>query len=139
MLFYLLSADELTALLHPLGYDWSPRPIPDTIDYYLARTSGGSTLSAVVHAWVLARAHRERTLEQFIDALRSDVADIQGGTTAEGIHLAAMAGTIDVLQRCFVGVETRDDVLSLNPSWPHLTAEPRQTETSHPLPGPSIT
>ena len=118
MLFYLLSAGELTALLHYLGYDWSPRQIPDTIDYYLAHTSGGSTLSAVVHAWVLARAHREHTLEQFIEALRSDVADIQGGTTAEGIHLAAMAGTIDLLQRCFAGVEMRDDVLWLSPFWP---------------------
>ncbi len=118
MLFYLLSADELMALLHRLGYDWSPRQIPDTIDYYLARTSDGSTLSTVVHAWVLARAHRERTLAQFIEALRTDVADVQGGTTAEGIHLAAMTGTIDVLQRCFVGAETRDNVLWLNPFWP---------------------
>jgi len=118
MLLYLLSADELTALLHRLGYDWSPRQVLDTIDYYLARTSDGSTLSTLVHAWVLARAQRERSLEQFIEALRSDVADVQGGTTAEGIHLAAMAGTIDVLQRCFLGIETRDDVLWLNPSWP---------------------
>jgi trehalose 6-phosphate phosphatase len=118
MLFYLLSADELSALLHRLGYDWSPDRIPDTIDYYLSRTSNGSTLSAVVHAWVLARANREQALGEFIDALRSDVADVQGGTTAEGIHLAAMAGTIDVLQRCFAGVETRDDVLWLNPYWP---------------------
>ena len=29
-----------------------------------------------------------------------------------------MAGTVDVLQRCFAGVETRDDVLWLNPYWP---------------------
>ena len=54
----------------------------------------------------------------FIEALRSDVADVQGGTTAEGIHLAAMAGTVDVLQRCFAGVELRGDVLWLNPFWP---------------------
>jgi alpha,alpha-trehalase len=92
MLFYLLSPGELTALLHRLGYDWSPHQISGTIDYYLARTSDGSTLSALVHAWVLARAHRERTLEQFIDALRTDVADTQGGTTAEaGLTTAAAA------------------------------------------------
>jgi trehalose/maltose hydrolase-like predicted phosphorylase len=118
MLFYLLSAGELGALLHRLGYDWSPSRIPPTIDYYLARTSEGSTLSAVVHAWVLARANRERSFAEFLDALRSDVADVQGGTTAEGIHLAAMAGTIDVLQRCFAGVQTRDDALWLDPYWP---------------------
>jgi trehalose/maltose hydrolase-like predicted phosphorylase len=118
MLFYLLSAGELSTLLHRLGYDWSSDRIPDTIDYYLSRTSNGSTLSAVVHAWVLARANREQALGEFIEALRSDVADVQGGTTAEGIHLAAMAGTIDVLQRCFAGVEIRDDMLWLNPYWP---------------------
>jgi trehalose/maltose hydrolase-like predicted phosphorylase len=118
MLFYLLSADELAGLFRHLGYAWDPRSIPETIDYYLARTSNGSTLSALVHAWVLARASRDRAVERFVEALRSDIADVQGGTTAEGIHLAAMAGTIDVLQRCFAGVELRDDVLWLNPFWP---------------------
>ena len=118
MLFYLLSADELAELFHHLGYAWDPRSIPETVEYYLARTSNGSTLSALVHAWVLARANRDRALENFVEALRSDVADVQGGTTAEGIHLAAMAGTLGVLQRCFAGVELRDDVLWLNPYWP---------------------
>jgi trehalose/maltose hydrolase-like predicted phosphorylase len=118
MLFYLLSADELAELFRHLGYPWDPRCIPDTIEYHLARTSNGSTLSAVVHAWVLARANRDRALEYFVEALRSDVADVQGGTTTEGIHLAAMAGTVDLLQRCFAGVELHDDILWLNPFWP---------------------
>jgi trehalose/maltose hydrolase-like predicted phosphorylase len=118
MLFYLLSADELGALFSHLGYAWDPHNIPQMIDYYLARTSNGSTLSTVVHSWVLARANRERALELFVEALRSDVADVQGGTTAEGIHLAAMTGTIDLVQRCFAGVELRGDVLWLNPFWP---------------------
>lgn len=118
MLFYLLSAGELRGILGRLGYAWDPASIPDTVDYYLARTSHGSTLSAVVHASVLARAHRGEALHYFLEALRSDVADVQGGTTAEGVHLAAMAGSLDVLQRCFAGVEMRGDVLHLNPYWP---------------------
>jgi trehalose/maltose hydrolase-like predicted phosphorylase len=118
MLFYLLSADELRELLDHLGYEWDPAVIPRTIDYYLARTSDGSTLSNLVHAWVLARAHRHKALGYFVDALNSDVDDIQGGTTAEGIHLAAMAGSVDVLQRCFAGVEIRGETLRLNPHWP---------------------
>lgn len=118
MLFYLLSADELRVLLAAMGYDLEPEAIPRTIDYYLARTSCGSTLSAVVHAWVLARAHRERALELFVQSLETDVGDIQGGTTREGVHLGAMAGTVDLLQRCFSGVETRGDRLLLNPYWP---------------------
>lgn len=119
MLFYLLSADELGQLLGRLGYGLGPDAIPRTIDYYLARTSHGSTLSAVVHAWVLARAHREHAVEFFQRALHADVTDIQGGTTPEGIHLAAMAGSVDILQRCFSGLETRAGHLVLNPFWPH--------------------
>ena len=118
MLFYLLSAEELRDVLANLGYRWEPDQIIRTIEYYLARTSQGSTLSAVVHAWVLARAHRSRAIEYFREALSADVTDIQGGTTAEGIHLAAMAGSLDVIQRCFAGVEIREDTLWLNPYWP---------------------
>ncbi|MCP2627724.1 glycoside hydrolase family 65 protein [Mycolicibacterium smegmatis] len=118
MLFYLLSADEIRELLARLGYRFTPKQIPETVDYYLSRTSHGSTLSAVVHSWALARGHREQAMEFFVQALNSDVADIQGGTTAEGIHLAAMAGSVDLLQRCFTGLETRGDRLVLGPCWP---------------------
>ncbi|MCM6772412.1 trehalose-phosphatase [Nocardia sp. CDC159] len=118
MLFYLLSADELRELLGRMGYELPAEMIPRTIDYYLARTSHGSTLSAVVHSWVLARANRDRAMEFFGNVLESDVADIQGGTTAEGIHLAAMAGSVDLLQRCFTGLEIRADRLIFNPRWP---------------------
>ena len=36
------------------------------------------------------------------------MADTQGGTTKEGIHLGAMAGTIDILQRCYTGSASID-------------------------------
>lgn len=118
MLFYLLAAEDLEAILTGLGYRFDPAVIPRTIDYYLARTSHGSTLSAVVHSWVLARSDRQRALQLFRTVLSSDIADIQRGTTAEGIHLGAMAGSVDLLQRCFTGLEHRDGVLWFNPSWP---------------------
>lgn len=118
MLFYLLSADELREIFARLGYSFRPQQIPDTIDYYASRTSHGSTLSAVVHSWVSARGNRDQAMRYFQQVLDSDVADIQGGSTAEGIHLAAMAGSIDLLQRCFTGLETRRDRLVLGPMWP---------------------
>lgn len=118
MLFYLLSSDELRELFGRLGYAFEPEMIPRTIDYYMTRTSHGSTLSAVVQSWVLARANRSQALEFLHRVLESDVADVQGGTTAEGIHLAAMAGSTDLLQRCFSGLETRGERLVLCPSWP---------------------
>jgi alpha,alpha-trehalase len=118
MLLYLMSSDELRELLERLGYRFTPDQIPLTVDYYLARTSNGSTLSGVVHTWVLARANRDRALEMFQQVLKSDVSDIQGGTTSEGIHLAAMAGSVDLMQRCFSGIETRGDRIILSPHWP---------------------
>jgi trehalose/maltose hydrolase-like predicted phosphorylase len=108
-----------------------PDAIPRTVDYYLARTSHGSTLSAVVHAWVLARSRRADAIDYLREGLHSDVDDLQGGSTAEGIHLAAMAGSVDLLQRCYASVETRADTLILSPRWPPETRPPR---TRRPLP-----
>lgn len=118
MLFYLFSADELAVLFEQLGYPFAPDMIPRTIDYYLARTSDGSTLSKVVHSWVLARSDRRRSWHLFQNALDSDIHDVQGGTTREGIHSGAMAGTLDLIQRCYVGVETRANALHFNPTLP---------------------
>ena len=118
MLLYLMSATELCELLERLGYRFIADKIPEMVDYYLARTSHGSTLSGVVHTWVLARANRDRAMEFFQQALTSDVSDIQGGTTSEGVHLAAMAGSVDLMQRCFTGMETRSDRIILSPHWP---------------------
>jgi len=118
MLLYLLSADELRELLGRLGYQLAPDAIARTIAYYLARTSHGSTLSGVVHAWVLARSERERAWRFLLVALESDVSDVQGGTTAEGVHLGAMAGTVDIVQRAFSGMEARGDVLRFDPALP---------------------
>jgi alpha,alpha-trehalase len=118
MLFYLLSADELNELFQRLGYSFEHDTIPKNIDYYLKRTSHGSTLSRMVHAWVLARSRRRQSWHLFCDALKSDVSDIQGGTTHEGIHLGAMAGTVDLMQRCYSGLETRQDTLWFNPALP---------------------
>ncbi|WP_019176288.1 trehalose-phosphatase [Methanomassiliicoccus luminyensis] len=118
MLFYLLSADELGELFDRLGYRMEHNTIPKTIDYYMQRTSHGSTLSRVVHAWVLSRSNRDMSWSLFLEALRSDVSDIQGGTTHEGIHLGAMAGTVDMVQRCYSGLEVRKGVLWFEPRLP---------------------
>jgi trehalose/maltose hydrolase-like predicted phosphorylase len=118
MLFYLLSVDELGDILEQLGYPHSDQMIPNTVDYYRRRTSHGSTLSRIVHAWVLARSDRPAAWGFFRNALDADVADSAGGTTAEGIHLGAMAGTVDLLQRGFTGLETGGDRLRLDPCLP---------------------
>ncbi len=119
MLFYLFSSEELADMFQWLGYPFDPDMIPRNIQYYLARMSHGSTLSRVVQSWVLARSDREGAWQLFRQALEADIGDIQRGTTAEGIHLGAMAGTVDLLQRGHLGIEVRDDVLWFNPCLPH--------------------
>ncbi|HIX01071.1 MAG TPA: hypothetical protein H9871_13140, partial [Candidatus Nesterenkonia stercoripullorum] len=43
----------------------------------------------------------------------------------EGIHLGAMAGTVDMVLRCYAGVETRADALWLHPLLPDELPEAR--------------
>jgi len=118
MLIYLLGPDALIALLGQLGYEVAPVDLSRTVDYYLARTAHGSTLSRVVHASVLARLDPSRAWGLFRDALAADLDDTQGGTTQEGIHLGAMAGTVDIVTRAFAGVRTDGDVLVFDPRLP---------------------
>ena len=119
MLFYLLSADELRGCWSGSATDWPPDAIPrNAFNYYFLEdphgrdpVRGGQRLGARL-------PDRQRSWRFFAEALASDLHDVQGGTTAEGIHLGAMAGTVDLAQRCYTGLETREDVLWLNPSLP---------------------
>nr|WP_280860911.1 glycosyl hydrolase family 65 protein [Pararhodobacter sp. SW119] len=118
MLFYLFSTEELVLLFERLGYALEPGWITENIDYYLARTTHGSTLSLVVHSWVMIRSDRPMSWTLLEHALDADITDIQGGTTQEGIHLGAMAGTVDIFQRCLTGIEPRGNILLVNPLLP---------------------
>lgn len=118
MLFYVFSSEELAELFGRLGYAYDNRTIPRNVAFYAPRTSHGSTLSRVVDSWVLARSDRAGSWRVFLQALESDIADVQGGTTAEGIHLGAMAGTVDLLQRGYTGVMVREGALHFDPKLP---------------------
>ena len=118
MLFFLFSPDELRRLFDRLGYDYGPDTARDNVAYYDRRTSHGSTLSFVAHAGVLARLEPESSWERFLVAVESDVSDVQGGTTKEGIHMGVMSGTLDLVQRSYAGTEIRDGVLYFEPRLP---------------------
>ncbi len=118
MIFYLLSPNEVLKIFKRLGYSFGLEDIEKNIRYYQERTSHGSTLSKLVHSWVYASINRKHSWKSFREALISDFKDVQGGTTPEGIHLGAMAGTVDLIQRCYTGLEIHDDVLWLDPQLP---------------------
>ena len=82
-------------------------PLRRNIEYYDARTSHGSTLSFITHAAVLAELDPESSWERFLVALESDIGDVQGGTTKEGIHMGVMSGTLDLVQRGYLGTAIR--------------------------------
>ncbi|WP_328965004.1 glycoside hydrolase family 65 protein [Streptomyces virginiae] len=115
MLGYLFRPDELHDIFARLGYRLDDDLWRATVAYYLQRTSHGSTLSSLVHGWVLARHKGPDAWRYCEEALLGDVMDIQGGTTGEGIHLGAMAGTLDLIERGIVGLEVGPDGLRIDP------------------------
>jgi trehalose/maltose hydrolase-like predicted phosphorylase len=111
-------AGRTTRDFERLGYDYRADAAMRTVAYYDRRTSHGSTLSHVTHAGVLAGLDPDSSWDRFLTALRSDAEDIQGGTSKEGIHVGVMSGTLDVVQRCYAGMDVRDGVLYFDPRLP---------------------
>src|SRR5215203_2958461 len=115
LLFFLFSEEEIKRLLERLGYEYTPDMVRKTVAYYDRRTSHGSTLSFIAHAGILADLDPESSWERYMVALESDVGDVQGGTTQEGIHMGVMAGTLDLIQRGYLGTDIRNGVLQFDP------------------------
>jgi len=119
MSFYNLGTGEVKSIMEGLGYlppeDFAER----NFDYYIQRTSHGSTLSRLVHArlaWEMGM--KEKGWELYLEALRSDLVDIQGGTTGEGIHCGVMAGTVFDTLVSFAGLDLRGEVPAIHPDLP---------------------
>jgi beta-phosphoglucomutase family hydrolase len=141
MLFYLLSPEELKDLFNRLGYPYPDDMIARCLAYYLPVTANKSTLSRIAHGWVFARMDRVHSWNVFVGScrtqgimdpeqnLRSEIFSMfvrtlgadyfdERQAAAEGIHMASMAGTVDIVQRAFTGIVTRGDVLFLDPLLP---------------------
>ncbi len=122
MTFYTLAPAEVAHLLEKNGYS-IPDPVKlvrENYAYYEPRTSHGSTLSKVVHSIIssyLDDGH-ETAWKWFLEALKSDINDTQGGTTQEGIHSGVMAGTLDTVVRYFAGISFENGMLNINPNLP---------------------
>jgi alpha,alpha-trehalase len=141
MLFYVLAPVELKRIFERLGYSYRFASIAINSKYYVPRTVNDSTLSRVAHAWVLSRldwlnswrllssAVAEKTVaaqapptdawDIFYEALGSDFFDVAArGTAKTGIHMGAMAGTLDIVQRSYSGLTILGDVLWIEPQLP---------------------
>jgi beta-phosphoglucomutase family hydrolase len=119
MTFYNLEKSVVDGILDGLGYKLPADYLQRNLEYYFGRTSHGSTLSRIVHARLASIAgNSEMSWQLYADALASDYVDIQGGTTAEGIHAGVMAGTVLIALSTFAGISLDQDVLVVKPSLP---------------------
>ena len=119
MIFYNFPQKKVSEILQDLNYDLPKDYVTKNLAYYLARTSHGSTLSRVVHAQLAAMVDdQDLAWQLYKEALYSDYRDIQGGTTAEGIHAGVMAATLYIPLTTFAGLDIRQEVLNLTPNLP---------------------
>ena len=119
MSFYNLGFETVTNIIHSLGYQVPEDYAKTNFDYYISRTSHGSTLSRLVHArlaWQMGM--KEAGWGLYLDALRSDLVDIQGGTTGEGIHCGVMAGTVVDVMTTYGGLGLHGEIPGLHPVLP---------------------
>jgi trehalose/maltose hydrolase-like predicted phosphorylase len=90
---------------------------PD-IDWYEPRTTHASSLSAPVHAAVLARAGRlDGALAYLRESALIDLDD-RDGNTRDGLHVATMGGVWHALVHGVAGLELRGQGLKLEPHLP---------------------
>lgn len=121
MTWYLIEPGEVARILKQLGYKVGDpiKLLRRNYDYYEQRTSHGSTLSKVVHAVVSSYIYpSDVAWDWFMEAMRSDIYDTQGGTTIEGIHTGVMAGTLEVIKADFAGVDLSGKNVTIDPDLP---------------------
>ena len=118
MLFHLLLPEDLTTIVTRLGYQLTEDQLRRTAAYYLRRMTHESSLSRVVCAGALAQLDPAASWGYFQKAMALDLTPSPTAGSAEGLHLGAMAGTLDVLQRHYLGLRIRTHGLALHPSPP---------------------
>ncbi len=123
MIFYNFSKQQVNQILTDLDYELPSDYVEKNLNYYLQRTSHGSTLSRIVHAQLAAMVDdQELAWSLYQEALSSDYRDIQGGTTAEGIHAGVMAATLFIPLTTFAGIDLRERLVQIAPNLPKAWA-----------------
>ncbi len=119
MTFYNIDEEDISSILKNTGNKIPTDYLKKNYYYYLNRTSHGSTLSRVVHSYLANLfGNKEEGNKLYFEALESDYTDIQGGTTAEGIHAGVMGGTVLMIITSFAGLNLKKKNLAINPSLP---------------------
>ncbi|USX54380.1 glycosyl hydrolase family 65 protein [Lentzea sp. HUAS12] len=114
----LIKQPDVLMLHHLVPDEVAPDSLVPNLDYYGPRTTHGSSLSPAISAALLARARRpDEALRLLRIALRVDLDDLTG-TTAAGLHVAAMGGAWQAVLFGFAGVRVHGDVMHVDPVLP---------------------
>ena len=118
LLFHLLGEHGLDDLVQHLGLRLAPGWQGRTLEHYLPLLSHESSLSRLVLAGALCSHDRAASWQHFRAAVDTDLAAGRGSSTHEGLHLGAMGGSWDVLQRCYLGLWLTPRGIELRPQPP---------------------
>jgi trehalose/maltose hydrolase-like predicted phosphorylase len=103
---------------HLVPHVMKPEVFETNLDYYMARTAHGSSLSPAIGASLLLRAERWPQAMELLDlAARLDLSDLTG-TTAGGLHLATMGGVWQAVTVGMLGIRADEAGLTCDPRLP---------------------
>jgi trehalose/maltose hydrolase-like predicted phosphorylase len=106
---------DVLMLHHLVPDELAARSLTANLAFYEPRTAHASTLSPGIHAALLARAGRLAEARAALGlTARIDLDDISG-STAGGVHIAAMGTVWQALVLGFGGARPRGEVLELDP------------------------
>lgn len=124
MTFFNLGPQVVSNILMELDYKLPKDYLEKNFDYYLNRCSHGSSHSRLVHARLASLVGRKKLAwNLYYEALKSDFIDMEGGTTAEGVHMGVMTGTVLMALTTFAGLNFHGNTLSINPNLPKAWTE----------------
>lgn len=119
MTLYNLGSTHVKNIVEQLGYKLSKNWLKSNRDYYREFTVHGSTISRPVFGGIsVDLMELDDALDNLLVSIASDYNDIQGGTTAEGIHLGVMGATLKLIQNEFCGVDMRNGQFNIFPNLP---------------------
>jgi trehalose/maltose hydrolase-like predicted phosphorylase len=113
-----LKQADVLMLHHLLPEEVAANSLEPNLDFYEPRTAHGSSLSPAIHAALLARAGRLGQALKALDIARRIDLDDLTGSTASGVHLAAMGGLWQALVFGFAGARPHANVLRVEPRLP---------------------
>ncbi len=118
MLLHLFPSRILLGLVNRLGYRFDEADLRRTAEYHLGHVTHESSLSTVVCAGALTHLDAAASWRYFLETAEVDLAAPSRSGTLEGVHLGAMSGSLDVLQRHYLGIWPEQDGLHVLPAPP---------------------